>query len=103
MGLPQAGAGINLRIFKWLTFQIQETFVYTNADDIDFRSGGFNDMYLYHTAGLIFTPGKLGKIGENEPEGVGDLIDKCPKVSKAASKKAKKKASTKKAWGKKNK
>jgi hypothetical protein len=81
------GAGINFHFGKFITFQIQEMFMYTGADDVDRLKGGMNDMYVFHTAGLTFNIGKLGKLGgPTEPDGVGSAIDKCPKVKQHRNK-----------------
>ena len=49
--------------------------MYTTADDIDFETGGANDGYLYHTAGLTFN---LGKKKDADKDGVSDKNDLCP-------------------------
>jgi hypothetical protein len=91
--IPTAGLGLNIRIFPWLAFQLQETFMHTSADYIDFKDKGFNDLYLLHSAGLIFRLSKPEKSGTvSTPEFV---VDKCPKHVKEQRKKSNKQAKTK--------
>jgi hypothetical protein len=80
VAVPEFGAGVNFHFGKYLGFQIQELLMYTSADDIDLVRGGMNDMYLMHTIGITCNLGKLGKLGGPEQTGVGDRIDKCPKI-----------------------
>jgi OOP family OmpA-OmpF porin len=73
--LPSAGGGLNIRISPVVSLQLQESFMYTTADDIDFEVNEFNDGYLYHTVGLTFN---LGKKKDADKDGVSDKDDKCP-------------------------
>ena len=60
--LPTAGVGFHLRFGPYVSFQFQEMFMYTWADDIDHRVDGSNDMYLFHTIGLTFNIMKKQKM-----------------------------------------
>lgn len=73
--LPSFGGGLNIRITDVVSLQLQESFMYTTADDVDFETGGANDGYLFHTAGLTFN---LGKKKDADNDGVADKKDKCP-------------------------
>lgn len=77
--LPSLGAGINFRIGEYVNIQFQEMLFHTSEDDVDFVEGGMNDLYLFHTLGVTFNLGKLGKWSD-ERAGVGDRIDKCPDI-----------------------
>jgi OmpA-OmpF porin, OOP family len=72
--LPTAGGGINFRVNPVVNIQITETFMYTNADDLDLTIIGANDLYLFHSIGLTLNLGKR----KNGNEGVGKRIDICP-------------------------
>lgn len=73
--LPSFGGGLNIRLTPVISLQLQESFMYTTADDIDFETGGANDGYLYHTAGLTFN---IGKKKDADKDGVADRDDQCP-------------------------
>ena len=76
--LPSFGGGFNIRITDVVSLQLQESFMYTTADDIDFdntSANGANDGYLYHTVGLTFN---LGKKKDTDNDGVSDKKDLCP-------------------------
>ena len=80
--LPSGGFGFNFRLNSVVNFQIEESFMYTSADDIDNEQHGYdpttglnaNDGYLYHKAGLTFN---LGKKKDADNDGVSDKKDKC--------------------------
>jgi OOP family OmpA-OmpF porin len=90
--LPTAGGGVNFRLGPYFNIQLQEMFMLTTADDVDARVNGMNDMYLFHSVGVTFNIPKLSPRGQT---GVGDQIDKCPKVGNGSSKKAPRKGKTK--------
>ncbi len=73
--LPSFGGGLNIRITPVISLQLQESFMYTTADDIDGDAKDYNDGYLYHTAGLTFN---LGKKKDEDKDGIADRNDKCP-------------------------
>jgi hypothetical protein len=83
--IPTFGAGINIGIGRFVTFQVQEMLMYTSSDDVDFHTGGGNDIYLFHTAGLTFNF-TLKRSAGAKKTGVGDIIDKCTDVSKKGKK-----------------
>ncbi len=91
--LPSAGFGFNIRFAPFLLLQIQETFSRTNADYVDYRVAGGNDMYLMHSIGLLFSIPKPS-VKRNGPDLV---VDKCPKLPKEleAKKQAKKRSKAK--------
>jgi len=72
--LPSFGAGFNIRLTDVIYFQLQESFMYTSTDEIDHAVRGYNDAYLFHTAGLTFN---LGKKMDADMDGVSDKKDKC--------------------------
>jgi OmpA-OmpF porin, OOP family len=76
---PELGAGLTYALNDIISLQYQETFMYTGNDVMDFKTGGGNDSYLFHTLGITFNLGK-GKC--TEKGGVGDRIDRCSDVSK---------------------
>ncbi|MES2132556.1 MAG: OmpA family protein [Bacteroidota bacterium] len=73
--LPSFGGGLNIRITDVVSLQLQESFMYTSADDIDGDVNEANDGYLYHTAGLTFN---LGRKKDADKDGISDKNDKCP-------------------------
>ena len=95
MAIPSAGAGFNLRLARWLRFQLQEIFIHTSADYVDHRRSGGNDLYLMHTAGLIFDFPSLTR--NRSAESPDLIVDDCPKLPKelSAKKAAKKRLKTK--------
>jgi OmpA-OmpF porin, OOP family len=84
-GAPSAGAGINFQLNEITTIQLQEMFMYTSADDIDYRVKDFNDMYLFHSIGLTFNIGKW----QPRPEGsrAGSRIARCYEMGTGYTKK----------------
>ena len=81
--LPSFGGGLNIRLTSVISLQLQESFMYTTADDIDFAvGGGYNDGYLFHTAGLTFN---LGKKKDADKDGIADKNDKCPNTPTAVA------------------
>lgn len=73
--LPSFGGGLNIRLTPVISLQLQESFMYTTADDIDGDVKDYNDSYLYHTAGITFN---LGKKKDEDKDGIADRNDKCP-------------------------
>jgi len=76
---PSAGAGFNFRLNPSVTFQIQETFYYSGADDKDGVTEGSNEVYLQHTVGFTFN---FGNKTDADGDGVADRKDKCPSTPK---------------------
>ena len=72
--LPSFGGGLNFRLNSVVSFQLEESFMYTTADDIDGDVNEANDGYLYHKAGLTFN---IGKSKDTDNDGVADKKDKC--------------------------
>jgi OmpA-OmpF porin, OOP family len=73
--LPSAGGGLNFRLNKVISFQLEESFMYTTTDVIDHtEGGGTNDGYLYHKVGLTFN---IGKKQDADKDGISDKKDKC--------------------------
>ena len=73
--LPTLGGGLTWRLGEVVSIQLQETFLYTDKDDIDGEVDGYNDGFLFHTAGLVFS---LGKKIDTDFDGVADRSDNCP-------------------------
>ncbi len=80
------GLGLKFQMGEYLGIQLQELLYLNNFDDIDFHVRGGNDLYLLHSVALTFNLGKLGKLGAEQPQGVGDKIDQCPKVKQYKNK-----------------
>ncbi len=72
---PSFGGGFNVKLGTIVTFNIQETFIYSNSDTRDGIKVGKNDAYLFHTAGLSFN---IGKKKDADKDGISDRLDKCP-------------------------
>jgi OmpA-OmpF porin, OOP family len=72
--LPSFGAGLNFRFSDIMSLQIQESFMYTSTDEIDFAVRNNNDAYLYHTVGLTFN---MGEKPDEDMDGVTDKKDRC--------------------------
>jgi len=72
---PSFGGGLNLKLGKTVILNLQETFMYSNADDRDGVEGSENDMFLLHSAGLTFN---FGKKKDADKDGISDNRDKCP-------------------------
>jgi OmpA-OmpF porin, OOP family len=73
--LPSLGGGLNFRLSKVVSIQLEESFMYTTADVLDHTvGGGTNDGYLYHKIGLTFN---IGKKQDADNDGVSDKKDKC--------------------------
>ncbi|MCW3078493.1 MAG: hypothetical protein JWO32_3102 [Bacteroidetes bacterium] len=73
--VPTGGIGFNIRLNPTVAIQFQEMYMYTMSDKVDSRVNGYNDSYLFHTAGVTFN---LGKYRRMEGSRVGNKIDKCP-------------------------
>jgi outer membrane protein OmpA-like peptidoglycan-associated protein len=73
--LPSFGGGLNFRLGKVVSLQLEESFMYTTTDALDHTvGGGTNDGYLYHKVGLTFN---IGKKKDADADGVSDKKDKC--------------------------
>ena len=72
---PSFGGGLNLKLGKSVILNLQETFMYSNADNRDGVEGDENDMYLFHSLGLTFN---FGKKKDADSDGISDHRDKCP-------------------------
>ncbi len=73
---PSFGGGFNFKLGKSVILNLQETFLYSNADN---RDGApevdENDMFLFHSVGLTFN---FGKKKDADGDGISDYRDKCP-------------------------
>ena len=76
---PSAGAGFNFKLNESVMFQIQETFLYSGADDKDGVVKNSNDVFLQHTIGFTFN---FGNKKDADLDGVADRKDKCPGTPK---------------------
>jgi OmpA-OmpF porin, OOP family len=74
---PSGGAGINFRLGSSVMLNLQETFMYSNADNRDGVEANENDAYLFHTVGLSFN---FGKKKDTDHDGVSNYRDKCPET-----------------------
>jgi len=81
--VPTFGGGLNIKMGSVVSLNLQETFLYTSTDNIDYKkANGDNDMILFHTAGLTFN---LGKKRDADQDGVSDKNDKCPATPAGAA------------------
>jgi OmpA-OmpF porin, OOP family len=81
--VPTFGGGLNIRMGDVVSLNLQESFLYTSTDNIDYKNaGGDNDMILFHTAGLTFN---MGKKHDEDKDGVTDKNDKCPATPAGAA------------------
>lgn len=72
---PTFGLGATFRLNEFVKLQLEETFMYTTADNLDRTVGGTtNDSYLFHTAGLVFD---FGKVPDGDMDGISDKKDIC--------------------------
>ncbi len=74
-GNAAAGAGILFQFNDRIGLEIANTLNMPIADDWDGVDQGGNDMYLQHSAGLVFN---LRKPKDTDNDGVPDKKDKCP-------------------------
>jgi outer membrane protein OmpA-like peptidoglycan-associated protein len=72
---PSFGGGVNVRLGPSVMLNIQETFLYSMADNRDGVVAQANDMYLLHTVGITFN---FGKKKDADGDGISDYRDKCP-------------------------
>lgn len=79
LALPTAGFGFNFRVTDVVSIMLQETFMYSNADNVDGEVSNNNDSYLMHSLGLTFN---LGKMKDEDMDGISDKKDKCPGTPK---------------------
>ncbi len=75
--LPDAGFGFNFRLNDYASIVLKETFVYSDYDRVDGQFEEMNDMYLYHSLGIVFN---LGEPKDADGDGVYDKDDECPDV-----------------------
>lgn len=72
---PSFGGGLNFRLSPDLMLNVQETFLYSTADNRDGSATGKNDAYLFHLVGLKFN---FGNKKDADEDGISDRYDKCP-------------------------
>ncbi|MBW6492498.1 MAG: OmpA family protein [Lentimicrobium sp.] len=72
---PSFGAGLNFRMGKAVTLNLQETFMYSSSDERDDVVKNSNDFFLLHSVGLTFN---FGKKSDADGDGIADRLDKCP-------------------------
>ncbi|MEQ1799427.1 MAG: OmpA family protein [Lacibacter sp.] len=82
LAAPTTGAGFNIKLGPSVMFNLQETFMFTRTDNRDGVTGGKNDSYLTHTAGLSVN---FGKKKDADKDGVADRLDKCPNTPPAVA------------------
>jgi len=73
--VPTGGAGLTIRLGPVVAIQIQETFMYTSADDIDYHVKEYNDWYLLHSIGFTFNLEKRQMFGAGSSS---KKLDRCP-------------------------
>lgn len=72
---PSFGGGANFKLGKSVILNLQETFLYSTADNRDgVPEADENDMFLFHSVGLTFN---FGKKRDADGDGVSDHRDKC--------------------------
>lgn len=72
---PSFGGGINFKLGPSVMLNLQETFLYSSADNRDGFEGNENDMYLMHSIGFTFN---FGNKKDADKDGISDYRDKCP-------------------------
>ena len=73
--IPSVGAGIQIRIFEDVYFQLQEQLHFTNSDNKDYIEKDANEKYLSHRIGFTVN---IGKIKDADNDGIANRLDKCP-------------------------
>lgn len=74
---PSFGAGLNMRLGKAVTLNLQETFMYSSSDERDDVVKNSNDAFLLHSVGLTFN---FGHKSDADGDKVADRLDKCPET-----------------------
>lgn len=77
MQLPDFGAGLTYKVSPVVSIVLQETFMYSDFDNIDNERGGSNDSYLQHSLGVVFN---FGKSKDTDGDGISDRKDACLEV-----------------------
>ena len=72
---PDGGIGIKINVSSFVSFKVQETYLYSNNNKRDGAVATTNDAYLFHTVGVTFN---FGKTKDADNDGVSDNKDKCP-------------------------
>jgi OmpA-OmpF porin, OOP family len=100
--MPAVGAGLQFPLGRYVAIQLQETFIYGSADQVDRIDGGLNDMYVLHSLGVTINLFKFWKKSAylSDGENGGKDVDKCMKMPKELESK---KNSNKKKEGRKGK
>ena len=78
--LPNAGAGLNIRLTPVIMLNLQQSFMFSNKDRRDGVDNGSTefkskDAYLMSMAGLTFN---MGNSKDTDMDGVSDKRDTCP-------------------------
>lgn len=76
------GAGILFQLSERVGFEIANTLNMPFYDSWDGLSQGDNDVYLQHSAGVVF---KLRKPTDTDADGISDRKDTCPETPTQAS------------------
>jgi outer membrane protein OmpA-like peptidoglycan-associated protein len=69
------GLGIKLNFTKWLAFEYQFMYNFTNRDTRDGKVAAKNDAFASNSVALIFS---FGAPKDTDKDGVSDKNDKCP-------------------------
>jgi len=77
MTIPNFGAGITYKVSPLVSVVFRENFMYTTYDNMEYETGGPNDMFLQHSIGIVFN---IGKIKDNDGDGVSNRNDLCPEL-----------------------
>ncbi len=77
--LPDVGLGLAYNINESWSIILQETFMYTDYDRIDYEKGSekINDSFLQHSLGIAY---HFGGKKDSDGDGVPDKEDLCPEV-----------------------
>ncbi|MBN2172525.1 MAG: OmpA family protein [Bacteroidales bacterium] len=73
--LPSYGGGLNFKLSPSFYLQLQETFLYSDYDNVDGESHDAKDSYLLHSLGIVYN---IGKMKDEDNDGVSDKKDECP-------------------------
>lgn len=78
MQLPDFGLGLSFKVSPTVSIVLQETFMYSDYDKVDYIRKGSHDSYVQHSIGIMFN---LGKKKDSDRDGIPDRKDECPELT----------------------